>query len=1385
MTHPRHCTCPAPRIRPASSVLLLCLLLAAWCAPAGAATYIVSSSNDSGPGTLRQAMLTAAAAGGTHSIVFDAATNGNAIVLNSSLPPLTNNLDLSINGNGPDNTIIDGNGLHQPISSQFVTNRHLTLRDLTIRNGRAEGSNGGAVEFLGGTASSLTVERVEFVNNFATWEGGAIRTSVPTHIEGSLFVGNHANSFGAAISAVQTPLTLHNSTFTGNYSTLAVIQLEGDVSPELNGRLVNITVTGNNTYYYTIRANSNARLSMSNSLVAGNTVEEGGSLHFTNGSQIDAATSFNNILGPADEPGLVDGVNGNQLDVLDPLVGPLGDYGGPTRTLPLLPGSPAIDAGTGSGGDIPATDQRGLGRVGAVDVGAFESRGFTLARVAGDAQSAIAGTPFGEPLVVQVGANDASEPVTGGQVLFTAPPTGPSAVLVPAAASIGSDGQAQTAATANTEAGGPYTVSARIPGPPAVAFSLTNDPHPCSAFAFPYTLTGADNAARVAELRQAVQCANGNGNDPQVDGIDLAGHVLVFSDAWEDGDNALPPVTAPLALRNGALQRDEAAPAFRLLASAPGGALHLEQLQLRGGLVGGDGGAILALGELQLHDSVLEGNRAGQAGGALASQADATIAGSRFSDNSAGSEGAALASQGTALILNSRFQDHIDDSSHSLLWSNNYLAMVGSLVAGNELAAAGSSLFAFTPDTVVVEMRLVTIADNHVQGWLFDRPQGASTLYNSIVWDNTASAPGMIDGRFNILQDHLEGNDNRSLPPGFVGGGDYRLDAGSPAIDAGDSVFAMLDFLDLDGDGITDELIPDLDLNPRGVDDPGVADTSAGSYPYLDLGAFERQQPSPPAGVHVSHAGDLVTGENGDTASFTVVLDRYPTAPVTLAVASSDPGEGLPSPPQLVFNASNWNQPRTVTVIGIDDDEVDGDQAYFIHLGPALSDDPDYHGLAPPPVPVTNLDDDVPALRQIGGTVVGLAGSGLALALDIGDGPLPITGNGPFQFPGSYPAGSPWTVTVATQPQDPAQACQVLNGSGTLGEVDVHSVVVNCGAGAGLPLGGTVSGLDGTVVLQLNGGAPLPLSASGPYVFPQTLAPGASYVVSIAQQPPGQQCSLANASGVVAGSGVDDIDVDCSVLYSQLHASLDDNGDYARYGRIRDYLVQVGNSGNAPAAVQLDGQFSAAFDQAHVQWLCVDSGGGSCPASGSGGFATSATIPAGATASWIVSAPVRMDSADAQATVDLEVSSADATAQASDSNQLVLLRDGFNRPYGDGANAGPPAAQPLSAADSLVLEVPAAAAPGSLSLARLQLAHGQVEVQLLTLEGNRYVRLLAQGTAQGERGSGFVPVQAGQRLALGLVETTDGDVVLLEGTAQPLAVTLASPTGEIAEGESP
>ncbi|MBL1173689.1 Calx-beta domain-containing protein [Pantanalinema sp. GBBB05] len=113
------------------------------------------------------------------------------------------------------------------------------------------------------------------------------------------------------------------------------------------------------------------------------------------------------------------------------------------------------------------------------------------------------------------------------------------------------------------------------------------------------------------------------------------------------------------------------------------------------------------------------------------------------------------------------------------------------------------------------------------------------------------------------------------------------------------------------------------------------------------------------AGIIIAPIADLVTTEAGGTATFTVQLNSQPTQAVTINLSSSNLAEGSISTPALIFDTRNWAQPQTVVVTGVDDAVVDGAIAYTIVTAPIISDDPNYAGLNPVDVAVTNLDDDV------------------------------------------------------------------------------------------------------------------------------------------------------------------------------------------------------------------------------------------------------------------------------------------------------------------------------------------------------------------------------------------------------------------------------------------
>ena len=77
-------------------------------------------------------------------------------------------------------------------------------------------------------------------------------------------------------------------------------------------------------------------------------------------------------------------------------------------------------------------------------------------------------------------------------------------------------------------------------------------------------------------------------------------------------------------------------------------------------------------------------------------------------------------------------------------------------------------------------------------------------------------------------------------------------------------------------------------------------------------------------------------------------------------------------------------------------------------------------------------------------------------------------------------------------------------------------------------VGGTVSGLSGTVVLQDNGGDNLSVSANGPFTFATALASGAAYSVTVKTNPSGQTCTVASGSGTIASANVTNVAVSCT-----------------------------------------------------------------------------------------------------------------------------------------------------------------------------------------------------------------------------------------------------------------
>jgi CSLREA domain-containing protein len=330
--------------------------------------------------SLRGAINLANAYADTQTILFDATVfpTGQIITLDNPLPDIKS--PIVINGTRPDRVTIRSNYPKR----LFYINGDLTIHNATLADGYSD--YGGAINVNSG---SLTLDTVVFRNNVATQAGGAIHSgngSDPSHpptvtIINSLFYNNTASVQGGAINSSGS-VVVSNSTFSGNTAPKG-----GAVYLDTNGSVnfISATLSGNSAIDggSGIYAVAGSTLNIHNSIlansIAGNACG-GSALAFIEYSLIDDGSC-----------GTTNGVNGNLTG--DPQLSALADNGGPTQTMALSSGSPAVDMGDnsllteaavgadfngdGDTNDTLTTDQRGgsYARVtnDTVDMGAFES----------------------------------------------------------------------------------------------------------------------------------------------------------------------------------------------------------------------------------------------------------------------------------------------------------------------------------------------------------------------------------------------------------------------------------------------------------------------------------------------------------------------------------------------------------------------------------------------------------------------------------------------------------------------------------------------------------------------------------------------------------------------------------------------------------------------------------------------------------------------------------------------------------------------------------------------------------------------------------------------------------------------------------------------------
>ena len=334
---------------------------------------------------------------GVDTINFDYSLSGDTITLGSTI---TIDGDLNIDGGSlGSHIVISGGGTVRLFT--INTGIVVSLIHLDLINGySSEPSGAGAI--YNGSGADLTIDNCTVSGHtasHATGPGGAITNIGDLEIIESTFENNQANSGGAIYSS--GTMNIGRSTFSGNtavdgsaiydagelyiYNTTFYGNEVTGVSPSGAYNAAGTSATFNNCTF----SDNTATTGLAAGLVK--IAGTGTSLNLKNTILANSSASYDcYVTGglSSDVNNLIESHNGcgTPISTEDPLLDELWDNGGPTDTVALGPGSPAIDAGDPSicsdSGDVNNLDQRGITRpidadldgTPTCDIGAYETQ---------------------------------------------------------------------------------------------------------------------------------------------------------------------------------------------------------------------------------------------------------------------------------------------------------------------------------------------------------------------------------------------------------------------------------------------------------------------------------------------------------------------------------------------------------------------------------------------------------------------------------------------------------------------------------------------------------------------------------------------------------------------------------------------------------------------------------------------------------------------------------------------------------------------------------------------------------------------------------------------------------------------------------------------------
>jgi hypothetical protein len=313
---------------------------------------------------------------GGDTIVTGSTFDGNRAASGGAIGNLRSNLTI-VNSTFVNNAAVDQMGGAIALDGQNADHGKIfTLCGVIVQNNSAALEGGGVYRY-GYPGESTVIDSSTFDGNSAenpsSGLGGGLYVhtdtagAMPLMLTSSTISRNSAGHGAGGLFLYQTPASLTNVTIADN---LALNSLGGGLAANgVSGTLKNCTIAGNhadNAGSFGGGIIGGSKLTLLNTIIANNTAGNAWNpvscTEQAQGGDHDLQYPSQQGSGQADTPCVAG------IAFADPLLGLLGDNGGPTQTMALLAGSPAI----GAGADCPATDQRGHLRSTGCDLGAYQ-----------------------------------------------------------------------------------------------------------------------------------------------------------------------------------------------------------------------------------------------------------------------------------------------------------------------------------------------------------------------------------------------------------------------------------------------------------------------------------------------------------------------------------------------------------------------------------------------------------------------------------------------------------------------------------------------------------------------------------------------------------------------------------------------------------------------------------------------------------------------------------------------------------------------------------------------------------------------------------------------------------------------------------------------------